>query len=101
MRMWWQYALWGLGGAAVNRALIGAEAAQRVKGLPWPKPEGPGGGVYLVSVIIQLAVATVVVAAAAQSKWVPNPGVALGMGASAPVLLKKLTSIALALVGQG
>ena len=97
--MVWQYAaVWGLAGGAVNRALIYLEAAQRVKGPPWRQPDGPGGGVYMVAVLLHCAIAAVVTGAVAQADYVPNAVVALGIGAAAPVVVKKLSSYTLAVM---
>jgi hypothetical protein len=96
--LWQQAAMWGLAGGAVNRALIFLEAAQRVKGPPWLRPQGPGGGFYLVSVLLHCVIAAVVTGAVAQSGYVPNAVVALGMGAAAPIVVKKLSSYTLAVL---
>jgi hypothetical protein len=97
--MLWQHAaLWGLAGGAVNRALIFLEAAQRVKGPPWRRPQGPGGGFYLVSVLLHSIIAAVVTGAVAQSGYVPNAVVALVIGATAPVVVKKLSGYTLAVL---
>jgi hypothetical protein len=97
--MLWQYAaLWGLAGGAVNRILIYLEAAQRVKGPPWRFPHGPGGGMYVASLFLHCAIAAVVTGAAGQAGYVPNAVVALGMGAAAPVVVKKLSSYTLAVL---
>lgn len=99
--MWWQYALWGLAGAAVNRALIYLEAAERVKGPPWRAPQGPGGVAYLVSVVLHCCVGAIVAGAAAQSGFISNAAVALGIGVAAPVAVKKLSSYTLAVLPRG
>jgi hypothetical protein len=91
----WQFALWGLAGAAINRALIYLEASQRVKGWPWRRPDGPGGGVFLVSQILHCCIGAVVTAAVAQSGLVSSPLLALGMGAAAPAVVKKISRYSL------
>jgi len=97
--MSWQYAaLWGLAGGAVNRALIYLEAAQQIKGVPWRRPAGPGGGVYLTAVLLHSVIAAVVTGAVAQSGYVPNAVVALAIGAAAPVVVKKLSYYTLAVL---
>lgn len=98
--MLWQYAaLWGLAGGAVDRALIYLEAAQRVKGRhPWRLPDGPGGGVYAVSVLLHCAIAAVVTGAVGEAGYAPNAAVALGLGVVAQVVVKKLSSYALAVI---
>lgn len=94
----WLYALWGLAGAAVNRALIFLEASQRVKGWPWRSPDGPGGGVYLVSVVLHCAIGAVVAFAAADARIATNGLLALGLGAGAPVVVKKVSGYTLAVL---
>jgi hypothetical protein len=94
----WQYALWGLVGAAANRAVLVLEAAQRVKGWPWGQPQGPGGGVYVVSVVIHLGIAAATTAALATTAIVTNGFVAFGIGAAAPVVVKKVAGYAETLV---
>ncbi len=96
--LWWQYALWGLAGAAINRVLIYLEAAQRAKGPPWRAPQGPGGGVYSVSVLLHCIIGAVVVLAVGQSGYVANAVVALGIGAAAPVVVKKLSRYTVAVL---
>jgi hypothetical protein len=91
----WQYALWGLVGAAVNRALLFLEASQRVKGWPWAQPDGPGGGVYAVSVVLHLAIAATTTAAVSTTALLSNGFLAFGMGAAAPVVVKKVSGYAL------
>jgi hypothetical protein len=98
--MWWQYALWGLAGASINRALIYLEASQRVKGWPWRYPHGPGGGAYFLSVVLHCGIGGSVTAAAAQSGVISNALLALGMGASAPAVVKKLSQYTLAILPQ-
>ena len=91
-------ALWGLAGAAVNRALIYLEAAERVKGPPWRAPRGPGGLAYLISLVLHCCIGGIVAGAAARSGLISNAVVALGLGAGAPVAVKKLSSYTLALL---
>lgn len=90
----WQYALWGLLGAAANIGVVYLEAANRVKGWPWARPHGPGGGVYVVSIIVQLVIAGATTAALATTPMVGNALVAFGIGAAAPVVVKKLARFA-------
>jgi hypothetical protein len=97
----WQYALWGLVGAAVNRALIFLEATQRAKGWPWVQPDGPGGGVYTVSIVLHLAIATATTAALATTAIITNGFVAFGMGVAAPVVVKKAARYAMGLTAPG
>ena len=73
----WQYALWGLVGAAANVGVVFLEASRRVKGWPWERPKGPGGGVYAVSILIQMGIATATTAALAAAAIVTNAFVAL------------------------
>jgi hypothetical protein len=86
----WQYALWALAGAASNRALLFLEACQRVKGWPWRFPYGPGAAPYWVATVLHLGVGTGVASAAAEAGYVTNSLVAFGIGAAAPVVVKKL-----------
>ncbi|QIS10361.1 hypothetical protein [Nocardia arthritidis] len=90
----WQYAVWGLVGAATNSGVVFLEASRRVKGWPWIRPRGPGGGVYLVSILINLGVATATTAALATTLIVSNGLIAFGVGAGAPVVVKKIAAYA-------
>jgi hypothetical protein len=91
-------ALWGLIGAAANVGVVFLEASRRVKGWPWERPRGPGGGVYLVSIAVHLAIAAGTTAALASGGVVPNGLIAFGVGAAAPVVVKKLAKYAEGLV---
>jgi len=95
-RVMWQYALWGLAGAAINRALVFLEANRRVKGPAWRYPEGPGGGFFALAVALHCGIGAAVTYAAAVSKVIHNPLLALGLGATAPVAMKTVSRIALA-----
>src|SRR5882757_9076320 len=86
----WQDALWGLIGAASNIGVVFLEASRRVKGWPWACPKGPGGDVYAVMIIIQLGIASATTAAVSTTGIVANPFIAFGMGAAAPVVVKKV-----------
>lgn len=90
----WQYALWGLIGAAANRGVVFLEAAQRVKGWPWTQPKGPGGGVYAVSIVVHLGIATATTAALTTATIVTNGLIAFGIGAAAPTVVKKMAGYA-------
>ena len=92
----WQYALWGLVGAAINRALIFLEANRRVKGAPWRFPEGPGGGFFALAVGLHCGIGAAVTYASAVSGVIHNPLLGLGLGATAPVAMKTVSRIALA-----
>ncbi|MFI1928043.1 hypothetical protein [Streptomyces sp. NPDC020377] len=92
---WVAAALWGLAGAAVNRTLVFLEANRRIKGPAWRYPEGPGGGFFLLATVLHCGVGAVVAAATAQSGYVTNSLVAMGVGASAPVAMKSLSRMAL------
>lgn len=94
----WQYALWGLVGAAANRAVLFLEAAQRVKGWPWARPRGPGGGVFLVATLVHLGIATATTAALATTTIIVNGFIAFGVGAAAPVVVKKVAGYAESLI---
>ncbi len=94
----WQYALWGLIGAAANRAVLLLEATQRVKGWPWARPQGPGGGVYTMSIIVHLGIAAATTAALATTAIITNGFIAFGIGAAAPVVVKKIAGYAETLI---
>jgi hypothetical protein len=86
----WQYALWGLAGAAANIGVVFLEASRRVKGWPWARPSGPGGGVYAASILINLGIACSATAAVATSGVVVNGMIAFGIGATGPIVVKKV-----------
>lgn len=88
--------MWGLAGAAVNRALVFLEASQRVKGWPWAPPDGPGGGLFAVAQVLHLGIGAAVTAAASTTAVVANGFVAFGIGAVAPLVVKKLAGYTLA-----
>src|ERR1022692_3045910 len=92
----WEYALWGLAGAAINRALVFLEANRRVKGSAWRYPEGPGGGFFALAVVLHCGIGAAVTYAAAVSQVIHSPLLALGLGATAPVAMKTVSRIALA-----
>ena len=92
----WQYALWGAAGAAANTAVVFLEATTRSKGWPWRQPNGPGGGVYLVSVLLHVLIGGVVASAAVEATLISNAALAFGLGTVAPVVVKKLGRYALA-----
>ncbi|MGS2805531.1 hypothetical protein [Nocardia sp. MW-W600-9] len=88
----WLYAVWGCVGAAVNCGLVFLEASNRAKGWPWVRPEGPGGGVYAVSIVIHLAVATATSVAILSSGLIATSVlVAFGIGTGTPVVVKKVS----------
>jgi hypothetical protein len=86
----WQYALWGLVGAGANVGVVFLEASRRVKGWPWASPNGPGGGVYAASVLINLGIASGTTAAVATAGMIVNGMMAFGVGAAAPAVVKKI-----------
>jgi hypothetical protein len=92
----WQYALWGLAGAAINRALIFLEANSRAKGPAWQYPEGPGGSFFALAVVLHCAVGAIVTYATAASGYIHNPLLGIGLGAAAPVAVKTISRMALA-----
>jgi hypothetical protein len=94
----WQYALWGAVGAAANIGVVFLEASRRVKGWPWERPKGPGGGVYAASVVIHIGIATATTAALAAAAIVTNAFVAFGIGATAPSVVKKVARYAETLI---
>jgi hypothetical protein len=91
-------ALWGVFGAAANAGIVFIEACRRVKGWPWCRPNGPGGGVYVASVVINVAVAGVTTAAMATANITSSGLVAFGVGAAAPVAVKKVSRYAQSLL---
>lgn len=90
----WQFAVWGLVGAMANVGVVFIEATRRVKGPPWARPYGPGGGMYAISVLVHLLVAAGATGALANGAIVTNSIVAFAIGAAAPVVVKKLAKYA-------
>ncbi|WP_067474262.1 hypothetical protein [Nocardia amamiensis] len=89
----WQYALWGIAGAAANCGIAYLEVSTRVKGWPWRRSNGgPGGGVYLSWVMINLGVAGVTTWAIAYGDIINTNAAAFGAGVAAPALVKKLAA---------
>lgn len=86
----WEYALWGMVGAAINRALIFLEANKRAKGPAWRWPEGPGGIFFIIACVIHILIGAAVTLALATTSIIDTPLLALGMGASAPVAMAKI-----------
>lgn len=93
--------MWGLAGAAVNRALVFLEATQRVKAWPWAAPDGPGGALFAVAQVLHLGIGTAVTAAASTTPVVANGFTAFGIGAVAPLVVKKLAGYTLAQLPGG
>jgi len=93
--MGWEYAVLGLAGAMINRALIFLEANKRVKGPAWRYPEGPGPLFFALATVLHGAIATVVTAVTAEAGYIHNPLLGLGLGIAAPTAVKKISSIAL------
>ncbi|GAA2696848.1 MULTISPECIES: hypothetical protein [Actinosynnema] len=92
-------AVWGAVGAVANLGVVFLEASQRVKGKGWPwrPPWGPGGGPYAVSLVVNLVIAAF--ATAAVSTAIPGNGlVFFGLGAAAPVVVKKVARYAQSLL---
>jgi hypothetical protein len=100
-RLMWPYALWGLIGAACNRALIFLDANRRVKGSPLQYPEGPGATFFLFAAILHGGIASAVAYAAAASGVISSPLLALGVGFAAPEALKAVSRRALLLLYPG
>lgn len=94
----WVLTLWGVLGAAANLGVVFLEASRRVKGWPWARPQGPGGGVYAVSVVVQLGIAGATTAAVSTTGIAESGFIAFGMGAAAPVVIKKLARYVQSLV---
>ena len=86
----WLDALWGLLGSATNCGVVFLEASRRVKGWPWTEPNGPGGGVYITSIGIQLFVGTATTTAVSTTPIVSSGLIAFGIGISAPTVVKKV-----------
>lgn len=95
LRLMWQYAFWGLAGAAVNRALIFLEANRRAKGPGWRYPDGPGGAYFLVACVLHCGIGAVLTAAAALTGVIATPLLALGLGGVAPAAMAKIGRYAL------
>lgn len=98
MHTWWQYALWGLMGAAANRGVVFLEAVQRIKGCPWRPPHGAGMGLYATTLGVHLFLGAVAAGALANAGIVDNSFVAFGAGVGAVLVIKKASSYALAAV---
>ncbi|MGK8489659.1 hypothetical protein [Nocardia asiatica] len=88
----WLYAVWGCVGAAVNCGVVFVEATRRVKGWPWVWPQGPGGGPYAASVLVQLGVGAATASVVLDSGVIAaNALVAFGIGTATPVVVKKVS----------
>lgn len=96
----WHYALWGLLGAAANVGVVFLEATRRVKGWPWAHPHGPGGGVYVASVVVNLGVSSCATAAVSTSGIVTSGMIAFGMGVAGPTVVKKVAGYVQALLPE-
>jgi hypothetical protein len=89
--------MWGLFGGFAMEALDFITAVRRHQRWPWIDAEGrsrPGPLAYAIAVVLRLAVGAGVACAGAMS--VPHlnaPWLAMGLGAAAPVVLEKLTSL--------
>ncbi|MFD3427686.1 hypothetical protein [Nocardia fluminea] len=89
----WQYALWGIAGAVANCGIAYLENSVRVKGWPWLKDNGgPGGGVYLSWVAVNVGVAGLTTWAIAYGDIISTNAAAFGAGVAAPALVKKLAA---------
>ncbi|MFJ9554420.1 hypothetical protein ACIRPH_11425 [Nocardiopsis sp. NPDC101807] len=90
----WQYALWGLLGAA---AVEGSEAfavMRRTHAPPWRHKEGPAPTVFAWSVVIRLFLGAIVASVMGESGAVANAVGAFGVGLAAPVLIEKMLQLA-------
>ncbi|HEX3787171.1 MAG TPA: tetratricopeptide repeat protein [Pseudonocardiaceae bacterium] len=96
----WLYALWGLAGAAANRALIYLEASRRATSRPWQYPYGPGGDAYAVSVLLHCAIGAAAAWGAERTGVVSTIPLGVAVGIAAPVVLKKLAGYVVALLGS-
>ncbi|MCX4097910.1 hypothetical protein [Nocardia sp. alder85J] len=98
----WLYAVWGCVGAAVNCGIIYVEATRRVKGWPWSKPHGPGGGPYAVSILVQLGIGAGAAAGIVDSGLIVTnvaaSGLAFVIGTATPVVVKKVSQYVEALL---
>ncbi|MDQ3790494.1 MAG: hypothetical protein M3422_25070 [Actinomycetota bacterium] len=90
----WQFAVWGAVGAMANVGVVFIEATRRVKGPPWARPHGPGGGMYSLAVLANLLVAAGATGALAEGAIVTNSTIAFAIGAAAPAVVKKLATYA-------
>jgi hypothetical protein len=93
--MGWQYALLGLAGALIQRALIFLEANRQAKGPAWRYPEGPGPFFFILATALHGAIAATVTYVAADAGYIHNYLIGLGLGIAAPVAVKRISSIAL------
>jgi hypothetical protein len=94
--VWWEYALWGLLGAAANRGVEFLDVLGRAKVWPWERRAGgPGAGPYWVAQLLHLFVGTVAAAAAAAGHIVDNGFVAFGTGIAGVLVVRKAGSYAL------
>jgi hypothetical protein len=93
--MGWHYAVLGLAGALIHRALIFLEANSRSKGPAWRYPEGPGAFFFLVATVLHGAIASVVTYVAADAGYIHNQLLGLGLGIAAPSAVKKISGLAL------
>jgi hypothetical protein len=97
----WLDALWGFLGSATNCGVVFLEASRRVKTWPWAQPHGPGGGVYIASVGIQLFVGATTTTAVATTPLVSSGLIAFGIGLSAPTVVKKIAGYVETLLPSG
>jgi hypothetical protein len=93
--MGWEYALLGLAGALIHRALIFLEANRRAKGPVWRYPEGPGPFFFALATALHGAIAAVVTYVTADAGYIHDQLLGLGLGIAAPSAVKKISSIAL------
>ena len=93
--MGWQYALLGLAGALISRALIFLEANKRAKGPPLRYPEGPGPFFFALATALHGAIGAVVTSVTADAGYIHNQLLGLGLGIAAPTAVKKISSVAL------
>lgn len=96
----WLYAVWGCVGAAVNCGVVFLEASRQVKkGWPWTDPYGPGAAPYAVSIVIQLGIGAATAAAVMGGGVITaNSLVAFGIGTASPVVVKKVSRYAQAVL---
>lgn len=101
-RVWWEYALWGLLGAASNRGLRFVEDLHRVKGWPWARAVGgPGAGPYVAATGVHLFLGAAAAAALTAAGIVDNAFLAFCAGVGAVLVVKKAGELAAGQVPSG
>ena len=93
--MWLEAAAWGAFGGFAMEALDYITAVRRHHRVPWQKilPGDPGPTAHAIATVLRLIVGAGVAAAAARTTPSVSPWLAFGLGAAAPVVLEKLTTL--------